>query len=123
MPMRKKASHVAVSGGNRNSSNFCHCHRRRLIEVCGSSQCFSPLCRDAPAPLPSIFITQTEIVAEQRLEGFAPSMLKIADARRSDRSKSSPNFFHIRALAPDRQSEHFYHYLPQGFVTIVTQPC
>src|SRR6476661_3168496 len=33
MPIRKTASHVSVSGGNRNSSNFCHCHRSRVMEV------------------------------------------------------------------------------------------
>src|SRR5215470_5021438 len=103
MPTRKTVSPVAVSGGNRNSSNRCHCRCGRTIAVCGSRHPILSVFRDVPAPLPTIFITQTELVAEQRLERFGVAMLEIADAWRPDRSESSPNSFHIRALAPDGQ--------------------
>ena len=80
----------------------------------------SHVCRDVrEVPLPLLLITQAEIVAEHRLERFALALFKITDARRADQSESGPNFFHVRALSPDRQGEHLHHYFPQGFVTIV----
>src|SRR5262249_44816517 len=101
MPIRKTASQVLVSGGNRNSSNFGHRRRSGGIAVRGSRQLISPVCRDVPGPLSPIFITQAEIVAEHRLERFALAMLEITDTRRADRSESGPNSFHVRTLAPD----------------------
>ena len=67
-------------------------------------------------------ISQAKIVAEHGLEQFAFPILKIADARWANRSKSGANFFNVRALAPDRQGEHLYHDFPQWLVTIVSQP-
>src|SRR5262245_66291777 len=122
MPIRKTASQVLVSGGNRNSSNFCHCRRGGGIAVRGSRQLISPVCRDVPGSLPPIFIAQAEIVAEHRLERFALAMLKISDARGADRSESGPNSSHVRTLAPDGHSEHLSHYFPHRLLTIVAQP-
>src|SRR5262245_9559782 len=110
MPTRKTVSQVLVSRGNRNSSNFCRCRGSRLVGVGASRQPISLACRDGPGPLPPIFITQAEIVAEHRLERFALPLLKISDARRPDSSESRPNFFHVTVLAPDGQGEHLYYY-------------
>jgi hypothetical protein len=73
--------------------------------------------------LPLLLITQAEIVAEHRLEQFAFAKLKITHARRADQPEGRPNFFHIWPLVPDGQGEHFHHHFPQGFVTVVAQPC
>src|SRR5437870_11706440 len=73
-------------------------------------------------PLLLLFFTQTEIVAEHGLERFSFPMLKVTNARQANRPERSSNFFHVRALSPDRERKHLNNHLPQGFITLVYQP-